>query len=53
MYIPARCAIVLAPFEFAQKYPELKMPPYDANDPLFKPFITNEKVGRKPVAAKN
>lgn len=26
LYVPNRCAIVLAPFEFAQKYPEVKMP---------------------------
>lgn len=51
MYIPARCAIVLAPFEFAQKYPELKMPHYEANDPQFKPFITTEKVLRNQPKA--
>ena len=39
IYIPSRCAIVLAPFEFAAKHPEIKMPAYDKNDPAFAPFL--------------
>jgi len=39
VYIPSRCAIVLAPFEFAQKYDEIKKPHFDPEDPAFKPFI--------------
>ena len=41
LYIPSRCAIVLSPFEFAVKYPEIrqKMPQYDPEDPLFKQYI--------------
>jgi 1,4-alpha-glucan branching enzyme len=29
IYIPSRCAIVLAPFEFARQYKEVKMPQYN------------------------
>jgi 1,4-alpha-glucan branching enzyme len=39
LYIPSRCAMVLAPFEFAIKYPEVELPPYDKEDPAFKNFI--------------
>ena len=36
VYIPNRCAMVLAPFEFARKYKEVALPHYDAEDPAFK-----------------
>jgi 1,4-alpha-glucan branching enzyme len=39
VYIPSRCAIILAPFEFAQKYDEIKKPHFDPEDPAFKPYI--------------
>ena len=39
IYIPNRCCIVLAPFEFAQKYKEVKMPAFNPEDPDFKPFL--------------
>lgn len=39
LYIPARSAIVLAPFEFAVKYKEVKLPHYDPEDPAFKPYL--------------
>ena len=39
VYIPSRCAIVLAPFEFAQKYDEITKPHFDPEDPAFKPYI--------------
>lgn len=39
LYIPSRCAIVLVPFEFAQKYSEVKMPAYDKEDPHFAQFL--------------
>jgi hypothetical protein len=44
IYIPNRCAIVLAPFEFANKYPEVNLPPYNPEDPEFKPFIQDTRV---------
>lgn len=40
VYIPSRCAIVLAPFEFARKYKEVTLPSYDAADPAFKDVIS-------------
>lgn len=39
LYIPSRCAIVLVPFEFAQKYNEVSMPRFDENDPFFQRFL--------------
>lgn len=39
IYVPSRTAIVLAPFEFVAKHPELKMPNYDIKDPLFAPYL--------------
>jgi hypothetical protein len=39
IYIPSRCAIVLCPFEFAVKHPEIKMPSYDPESPDYKPYI--------------
>jgi 1,4-alpha-glucan branching enzyme len=53
VYIPSRCAIILAPFEFAHKYPEVKMPDYNKEDPHFKQFITSpsKEVSTKTQAA--
>lgn len=39
LYVPARTAIVLAPFEFAAKHPSLKLPAFDKNDPSFAPYL--------------
>lgn len=39
LYLPSRCAIVLVPFEFARKYPEVELPSFDAEHPAFKPFL--------------
>lgn len=39
IYVPQRTAIVLAPFEFAVKHPEIKLPAYDKNDKDFAPYI--------------
>lgn len=39
LYIPSRCAIVLAPFEFAVKHKEVKMPDYSPSDPAFSCYI--------------
>ena len=39
LYIPSRCAIVLAPFEFAQKYEEVPLPIFDEKDDMFKRFM--------------
>jgi len=36
LYIPSRCAIVLAPFEHAIKYKGVNLPHYDPEDPAFK-----------------
>lgn len=36
LYIPARTAIVLAPYEFAKKYKDVKMPAFEKSDPDFK-----------------
>ena len=47
LYIPARCAIVLAPFEFAVKYKSVKMPHYDAEDPAFKNFMPKAAAPKK------
>jgi hypothetical protein len=44
--VPSRCAIVLAPFEFAVKHPEIKMPAFDRNDPAFAPFLENLKPSK-------
>jgi hypothetical protein len=51
LYIPARTAIVLAPFEFAVKYKEVKLPHYDPEDADFKNFmpISNIKTESKVV----
>jgi hypothetical protein len=42
LYIPARTAIVLAPFEFAIKYKDLKLPHYDPEDADFKSHMPNQ-----------
>ena len=39
LYVPARTAIVLAPFEFAAKHPSIKLPAFDKNDPTFAPYM--------------
>ena len=39
IYVPQRTAIVLAPFEFAAKHPEIKLPAYDKNDKDFAPYL--------------
>lgn len=44
IYVPSRCAIVLAPFEFAVKHAEIKLPAYDKNDPAFAPFLAAAKA---------
>lgn len=50
LYIPARTAIVLAPFEFAVKYKEeVKLPQYDPEDADFKNFIPNLKTSKVAV----
>lgn len=41
IYVPSRSAIVLAPFEFACKHPEINLPTYDKTDPAFVPFLQN------------
>lgn len=38
IYIPNRCAIVLVPFEFAQKYQDIKLPDFDQTDPRYAAF---------------
>lgn len=43
IYVPSRCAIVLAPFEFAVKHPKIKLPEWDAKDPNFAPFVQHLK----------
>lgn len=51
LYIPSRCAIVLAPFEFAVKYNQIKLPHYDPEDPAFKQYIpSNQLAAQKPQA---
>lgn len=50
VYIPSRCAIVLAPFQFAQKYHEVKMPAFDKNDPEFVPFVIEQPVAPSTAA---
>jgi len=52
VYIPARCAIILAPFEHANKYPEIKLPDYDPEDPAFKPYIAKPLVNEPAVSPK-
>jgi 1,4-alpha-glucan branching enzyme len=40
LYIPSRCAIVLAPFQFACKYKQVELPPFEAEDSDFKSFLS-------------
>jgi|SaaInl33SG_5_DNA_1037386.scaffolds.fasta_scaffold16483_1 cell division septation protein DedD len=49
LYIPSRCAIVLAPFEFAVKHKEVKMPDYSPTDPAFSCYLPKqpESVAQK------
>ena len=44
IYIPSRCAIVLAPFEFAIKYKEAVLPYYDPNDAAFATVLNKPKA---------
>lgn len=43
MYIPCRTAIVLVPFEFAQKYDEVPLPSFDEKDPDFARFVIKKE----------
>jgi len=53
LYIPSRCAVVLAPFEHAQKYSQVKMPKFDPEDPQFKPFYNPKYAGKAKPANKS
>jgi hypothetical protein len=43
LYIPCRTAIVLVPFEFAQKYDEVPLPAFDEKDPDFARFLIKKE----------
>ena len=52
IYIPSRCAIVLAPFEFACKYKEVKMPAFDPKDPTFQMYMGMMEQQKKQTSQK-